>query len=587
MDGSNAGHYSWASSSSEATTLQGPLTASSTTSPNTAADSTGPQRNLYYGETSGVKPSRSQGAADVSESRRSSDYTQTNASLPEPTTATNAPPPHPRSDPNAKPKEYSIKTCECSPKDSAVPPGRNLVICIDGTSNKCGTVNTNVLELYSQILKDEHDDQLTYYDSGIGTYATPTWKSLSHLMRVIHHKIDLVIAWNLEKVIIGAYQWLSNHYRTGDKIFLFGFSRGAFQVRALAGMIKTVGLLLPGNDSQIPFAYEHYVNYDVPGPDQAGKVKPIAPKFKEMLSRKDVRVHFIGVWDTVSSVGLVRPKNMFPHIVDCCDHVCYFRHALALDERRVKFLPEYVHEGSSHKPEEQPFHGQARCTANIKEVWFAGTHSDDLQLANIPMLWMRNEAIMAGLHLEATDIKWKLTDLEHHTTPPLSTIWKILEHLPIKRLSYKGNQSTSRRFGSCFCFKFASTWASNAEHLIFFRPHRGKSRKIVQGQMIHVSVIFRPGYKPSPAFPNNMGTWPAQLHWDDPDRQERLAELDQIWERDLFNHTAAEDLFERLGRGKQSTARILERIACTTSLSQLHFASLNNHHSHRVILEQR
>ncbi|KZP22016.1 hypothetical protein FIBSPDRAFT_688136, partial [Athelia psychrophila] len=208
--------------------------------------------------------------------------------------------------------------------------GRNLVICIDGTSNQCGTANTNVIELYSQILKDEHDEQLTYYDSGVGTYATPSWKSLSHLMRVMHHKIDLVIAWNVEKVIIGAYQWLSNHYQKGDKIFLFGFSRGAFQVRALAGMIETVGLLLPGNESQIPFAYEHYVNHD---PD--GKDKDIAPTFKEKLSRKDVRVHFIGVWDTVSSVGLVRPKKMFPHIVESCDHVCYFRHALALDERRV------------------------------------------------------------------------------------------------------------------------------------------------------------------------------------------------------------------------------------------------------------
>ncbi|KZP22020.1 hypothetical protein FIBSPDRAFT_859870 [Athelia psychrophila] len=544
MDHSNPGYHSRASSSSEIATFPGPPTAS----PTAVVDSTGPQHEVYVGDRPVVEPPRSRVATDVPESRRSSssNTTQTNATFPEPTTATNTPPhttPSPTND--------SSNPCQCSPQDSAVPKRRNLVICIDGTSNKCGTVNTNVLELYSQILKDEHDEQLTYYDSGIGTYAAPSWKSLSHLMRVIHNKIDLVIAWNLEKVIIGAYQWLSNHYRTGDKIFLFGFSRGAFQVRALAGMIKTVGLLLPGNDSQIPFAYEHYVNYDAPGPDKAGKDKPIAPKFKEMLSRKDVRVHFVGVWDTVSSVGLVRPKKMFPHIVECCDHVCYFRHALALDERRVKFLPEYIHEGSSHKPGEPPFHGQAKCTANIKEVWFAGTHSDvgggdrvnkALQLADIPMLWMRNEAIMAGLHLEATDIKWKLTDLEHHTTPPLGAIWEILEHFPIKRLSYKGNQSTSRR------------------------PHRGKSRKIVEGQMIHASVIFRPGYKPSPAFPKHKGTWPAQLHWDDPDRQERLAELDKIWEKDLFDHTAAKDLFERLRGGGKNSVRILERIACMTSL---------------------
>ncbi|KZP02700.1 hypothetical protein FIBSPDRAFT_969696 [Athelia psychrophila] len=118
--------------------------------------------------------------------------------------------------------------------------GRNLVICIDGTSNKFGTTNTNVIELYSQILKEKPNKQLTYYDSGIGTYATPSWKSWSYLKQVMDNKVDLMIAWNLEKVIIGAYRWLSNQYREGDKIFLFGFSRGAFQVRALAGMIETV-----------------------------------------------------------------------------------------------------------------------------------------------------------------------------------------------------------------------------------------------------------------------------------------------------------------------------------------------------------
>ncbi|KZP19875.1 hypothetical protein FIBSPDRAFT_703711, partial [Athelia psychrophila] len=318
--------------------------------------------------------------------------------------------------------------------------GRNLVICIDGSSNQCGITNTNVIELYSQILKEESDEQLTYYGSGIGTYATPSWRSWTYLTQVIHNKIDLMIAWNLERVIIRAYQWLSNQYRKGDKIFLFGFSRGALQVRALAGMIETVGLILPGNDAQIPFAYQHYANYDA-----AGKDKAIAPTFKKIFSRKDVRVHFVGVWDTVSSVGFVRGKKLLPRIVECCNHVCYFRHALALDERRVKFLPEYVHEGLSHKPDEPLFPGQKECTADIKEVWFAGTHSDntDLQLGDIPLLWMRNEAIMAGLRLKATDIKWKLTDLERDLTPSLGAIWKILEQLPVRRLSYKGHHTTS------------------------------------------------------------------------------------------------------------------------------------------------
>lgn len=85
--------------------------------------------------------------------------------------------------------------------------------------------------------------------------------------------------------------------------------------------------------------------------------------------------------DTVSSVGFVRSKKMLPRTVDCCDHVCYFRHALALDELRVKFLPEYVHQGASHTGHEDHFSrgptgNRRKCTANIKEVWFSGSHSD-------------------------------------------------------------------------------------------------------------------------------------------------------------------------------------------------------------------
>ncbi|KZP16537.1 hypothetical protein FIBSPDRAFT_698570, partial [Athelia psychrophila] len=343
--------------------------------------------------------------------------------------------------------------------------GRNLVICIDGTSNQCGLTNTNVIELYGQILREESYEQLTYYNSGIGTYAAPSWKSWSYLMRVIHNKIDLAIAWDLEKVILGAYQWLSNQYRTGDKIFLFGFSRGAFQVRALAGMIETVGLILPGNEAQIPLY--HYANYDAAGKDQA-----IAPMFKKMFSRPDVRVHFVGVWDTVSSVGLMRPKNMLPRIVGCCNHVCHFRHALALDERRVKFLPEYVHEGKSHKRDEKLFPGEG-CTAKIKEVWFAGTHSD---VYVYPLLLLFSpRSITAGLLFKGVDVnlmKWTLIDFEQDVMPSLGGMWNVLEQFPVRRLSYKGRHSTSRR------------------------PHRGKSRKIVEGQMIHASVISRPGYKP-------------------------------------------------------------------------------------------
>ncbi|THU84328.1 hypothetical protein K435DRAFT_613753, partial [Dendrothele bispora CBS 962.96] len=200
---------------------------------------------------------------------------------------------------------------------------RSLVVCIDGTANQFSMKNTNVVELYSRLIKDE--SQLTYYDSGIGTYVKDSWVSPTYWKQVLSHSIDMAIAWNFKRIVLSAYEWLSENYREGDRIFFFGFSRGAYQVRVLAGMIEKVGLLHKGNKNQIPLS-------------------ALRKAFKSALSRDDVKVHFVGAWDTVSSIGVIRGPSL-PETTTGMKHVCYFRHALALDERRVKFLPEYANGG--------------------------------------------------------------------------------------------------------------------------------------------------------------------------------------------------------------------------------------------------
>ncbi|KAF9554449.1 hypothetical protein CPC08DRAFT_712845 [Agrocybe pediades] len=238
--------------------------------------------------------------------------------------------------------------------------GRNLVVNLDGTGNQFGDKNTNVVELYSLLHKGEDSNQLSLYYSGIGTYARPSWTSFSYYKQVLYHKIDLAIAWEFEKTIMGAYSWLSDNYRDGDRIFLLGFSRGAFQVRALSAMIDKVGLLYKGNNTQIPFAYELYAD-PLSGLDQVNAVGTSdrdaeknlmskADRFKSAFCHKNVKVHFVGAWDTVSSIGLVRKKKLLPGTIDGMKHVCFFRHALALDERRVKFLPEYAYGGTTLPP---------------------------------------------------------------------------------------------------------------------------------------------------------------------------------------------------------------------------------------------
>ncbi|KAJ8517472.1 hypothetical protein ONZ45_g5363 [Pleurotus djamor] len=418
---------------------------------------------------------------------------------------------------------------DCPHKDMAM--GRNLVVNIDGTSNQFSETSTNVVEMFSRLIKDLN--QRVYYDSGIGTYARQTL-SWSYVKQVMDHKIDTAIAWNFEKIVHAAYKWLSENYEPGDRIFLFGFSRGAYQVRVIAGMIEKVGLLHKGNDRQIPFAYELYSSVTGDSPREArqahddpeaknassktadpfedsdarstapevnestmnnqhrkkpeeqpiwsrlrakfihnkkGKSKARADKehklcaqFKRSLCHEDVKVHFVGAWDTVSSIGVFRGKS-FPETVSGMTHVCHFRHALALDERRAKFQPEYVNGGlGPSKP------GKGVKCGDVKEVWFAGSHSDigggnvsneDLTNFGPSLRWMTYEAMACGLRIKPYLGKW----LPVVPKESLVGAWIALEYFPFSALSYRDENSL--------------TW----------RPHRGAPRRIQDGQLIHESVF--------------------------------------------------------------------------------------------------
>ncbi|KAJ7499808.1 hypothetical protein FB451DRAFT_1016175 [Mycena latifolia] len=320
---------------------------------------------------------------------------------------------------------------------------RNLVISIDGTSNQFGTHNTNVVELHSQILTSEN--QAKYYNSGIGTYVPPEAKmTLKYLRQQVDNALDLAFALNFKENLLKAYRWLSQTYQTGDKIFFFGFSRGAHQVRALAGMVATVGLVEAGNEDLIPYAYEIYLERHKGERKSTDDAKEIAENFMKTFSR-EVRIHFLGAWDTVSSVGVFRGKPL--PLTSSARHICIFRHALALDERRVKFSPEYVDHNTGSEPGAQP--------VDVKEVWFAGTHSDigggikknlKLNLSSVPLLWMENEATLAGLRLDPrpTGGAWNMADLKKDDVhESLTSAWQPLEYLPLSRLSFKTPQDVT------------------------------------------------------------------------------------------------------------------------------------------------
>ena len=125
---------------------------------------------------------------------------------------------------------------------------RNLVLCLDGTSHRFAAANTNVVKLYA-MLDRQRNDQLSYYQPGIGTFAPPgVW---GKLRKWIVTRLDLAIAWLLEEHVSDAYRFLMRYYQDGDRVFIFGFSRGAYTARALAAMLYKVGLLTQGNEERV------------------------------------------------------------------------------------------------------------------------------------------------------------------------------------------------------------------------------------------------------------------------------------------------------------------------------------------------
>ncbi|KAF7300028.1 DUF2235 domain-containing protein [Mycena kentingensis (nom. inval.)] len=218
--------------------------------------------------------------------------------------------------------------------------GRTLILCFDGTGDQFDNDNSNIVGLFSLLLKGVRGSW-----AGIGTYTTgqvasPFWSKWSKL-------VDQAIASSLDSHVMDGYEFLMQNYTAGDKISIFGFSRGAYTARSLAGMIHKVGLLPACNHRQVPFAYKMYITTDEMGWKQSNAFKKasfsqlslhtvsLRARFGQAFSI-DVSIDFIGVFDTVNSVGFI-PKRL--PFTTSNTIVRTFRHAVSLDERRAKFKP--------------------------------------------------------------------------------------------------------------------------------------------------------------------------------------------------------------------------------------------------------
>jgi uncharacterized protein (DUF2235 family) len=262
---------------------------------------------------------------------------------------------------------------------------RRLVICADGTWNRPDDDADDGVDLSTNVLKMARTlrpvargadgtevSQIAYYHPGVGTG------------NLLDKAIGGALGRGIDRNIVECYRFLVHNYQPGDELYFFGFSRGAYTVRSLAGLIRNSGLVRLAFEGMIPEAYTLYRDRD---PEKHPKAEA-ARLFRERFAH-EVDIACIGVWDTVGALGI--PVELFErvnrkyefHDVTLSGRVRNAFHAVAIDERREPFAPTLW---------EQPREDEGRNW--LEQAWFAGVHSDvgggypDDGLSDVALQWM-------------------------------------------------------------------------------------------------------------------------------------------------------------------------------------------------------
>jgi len=338
---------------------------------------------------------------------------------------------------------------------------RRLVVCFDGTWNSADSdkADTNVA-LIARAIHAMQDtggvQQSVLYLRGVGATGLEA-------QRIIEGATGLGIDDNIRS----GYMFLAQNYLPGDEIFLFGFSRGAFTARSVAGFIGCCGLLKRQKLGDLGKAWNYYRG----GGDRS------PAKFMASCNSDchiDVTVRFLGVWDTVGALGI--PTHILGAIVNpqygfhdttpsrIVKHGC---HALAIDEERDEFVPTL-------------WTGKAPDGCVIEQVWFAGVHSDvgggyvDRILADIPLVWMARKAEADGLAMD-----WSVLP------DPAALLPLASQHDARKGWSVKDRLTPTLR---CVCEK---TFPVNFNETLYAPLGDDMTPLPTIGEALHTSVIAR------------------------------------------------------------------------------------------------
>ena len=373
---------------------------------------------------------------------------------------------------------------------------RKLIVCLDGTGNEIETNESNILRLYKCL--ERSDNQIVYYHPGVGSLDTNPFAQMFLAKPTV--LLGLVAGVGLETNVLRAYKFLCENYREGDKLYFFGYSRGAYTARVLAGFINDFGLISPQEFHLIGPVFRAWRTLSGDDPRlKHAKLRVFEQAFK--MTHPPIR--FLGLWDTVSSLlRLKLGKGTFLEFgthssVNNNPSVEAVRHVLAIDETRRFFRHQFWEDG-------QKFYGNRFKSRkdppdqDVKQIWFAGTHTDvagsldekEAGLSKITMQWMRQELddlqadslafrsiyydrYVLGKADKITK-KMNLQISEPDPTAPLHSQmrkgWFVLEALP--RLARR------------------SRWPNQKNVLGYYLP-LGQRRYIPPGSVIHPTALER------------------------------------------------------------------------------------------------
>jgi uncharacterized protein (DUF2235 family) len=329
---------------------------------------------------------------------------------------------------------------------------KNIVLCCDGTANEFAKDNTNVVKLYSTLEQDPAT-QITYYHPGLGTMEPAG--ALTPWRRKTTKLLGMAVGYGLANDVRDAYVFLMNRFQPGDKVFMFGFSRGAYTARAVASLLHMYGLIRPGNEALVPYAIRMMTGIE--RGRNSGDVQKIdeyfnlAAEFKATMSR-ECRPWFIGVWDTVSSIGWIANPMKLPYTASNPD-IEIGRHAIAIDERRA-FFRSHLWRPAADASRAGP--------KDLKQVWFPGVHCDvgggypeaESGLSKLALEWMLGEAESAKLLVDQKkkdEIIGKLPGSRYAAPDPkammhesLKGAWHAAEFLLKKHFDWKTRRERRR-----------------------------------------------------------------------------------------------------------------------------------------------